>query len=76
MSAGWRVSVEDNGPGVPVVDRERVFVAMERGDPSTPGIGLGLATCRRIVEAHGGLIGIEESYLGGASFWFLLPDVA
>ena len=76
VSGGWRVSVDDNGPGVPVEDRERVFVAMERGDRTAPGIGLGLATCRRIVEAHGGLIGIEESYLGGASFWFVLPDAA
>ncbi|MDO8383507.1 GAF domain-containing sensor histidine kinase [Microbacterium sp.] len=74
VQAGWRVTVDDNGPGVAVEDRERVFVAMERGDRSTPGIGLGLATCRRIVEAHGGLIGIDESHLGGASVWFLLPD--
>lgn len=74
VSGGWRVTVDDNGPGVPLEDRERVFVAMERGHHSTPGIGLGLATCRRIVEAHGGLIGIEDSDLGGASFWFVLPD--
>jgi signal transduction histidine kinase len=74
--AGWRVTVDDNGPGVPLADRERVFLAMERGEHSTPGIGLGLATCRRIVEAHGGLIGIDDSDLGGASFWFVLPDTA
>lgn len=76
IGAGWRITVDDNGPGVPVADRDRVFEAMERGEHSSPGIGLGLSTCRRIIEAHGGLIGIDKSDLGGASFWFVLPDGA
>ncbi len=70
----WRISVEDNGPGVPLTDRESVFGLMERGSTQEPsGLGIGLSTCRRIVEAHGGLIGIEDSELGGATVWVQLP---
>ena len=77
VSAGWRVTVDDNGPGVPEAERERVFGLLERGDdPATRGVqgwGIGLSTCRRIVEAHGGRIGIDDSPLGGASVWMFLP---
>jgi signal transduction histidine kinase len=77
VSGGWRVAVDDNGPGVPEAERERVFGLLERGDdPATRGVqgwGIGLSTCQRIVEAHGGRIGIDDSPLGGASVWMLLP---
>ena len=74
VSAGWRISVEDNGPGVPPAQRERVFDLMERavGD-EVAGLGIGLSTCRLIVQAHGGRIGIDDSVLGGASVWMVLP---
>ena len=74
VSAGWRVSVDDNGPGVSPAARERVFALMERasGD-DVAGLGIGLSTCRRIVQAHGGSIGIADSALGGASVWMVLP---
>ncbi|PSL39152.1 GAF domain-containing protein [Labedella gwakjiensis] len=77
VSAGWRVSVDDNGPGVPRAQRERVFDLMERavGD-EVAGLGIGLSTCRLIVQAHGGSIGIDDSALGGASVWMVLPSVA
>jgi len=69
-----RLAVDDNGPGVPVEKRSRVFDLMERaGVDGVPGLGIGLATCRRIVEAHGGRIGIEDSPLGGARLWATLP---
>lgn len=72
---GWRITVDDNGPGVPEDNRERMFELMERGDPGVvPGMGLGLATCRRIAQAHGGRIGLESSPLGGARVWLFLPD--
>jgi signal transduction histidine kinase len=77
VSAGWRVAVDDNGPGVARELRERVFGLMERGDADdVAGTGIGLSTCRRIVEAHGGRIGIEDSSLGGASVWFVIADSA
>jgi signal transduction histidine kinase len=51
-----------------------VFDPMVRLDTRVPGTGIGLATCRRIVEAHGGRIGVAENPDGGASLWFELPD--
>ncbi len=75
LTGGWRLTIDDDGPGVPVEQRERVFGLLERGDgPEVDGLGIGLSTCRRIVEAHGGRIGIEESPLGGASVWVVLPE--
>ncbi|CAD6008877.1 GAF domain-containing sensor histidine kinase [Agreia sp. COWG] len=74
LDGSWRVTVDDNGPGVPAEQRERVFGLMERGAAGdAPGLGIGLSTCRRIVEAHGGSIGIDDSPLGGASVWVILP---
>lgn len=74
-TTGWRITVDDNGPGVVAHNRERMFDLMERGDAgSVPGLGLGLATCRRIAQAHGGRIGLESSPLGGARVWLFLPD--
>jgi signal transduction histidine kinase len=71
---GFRLVVDDNGPGIAPTERERVFGLMERGaEAAAPGLGIGLATCRRIVEAHGGLIGIEQSDLGGTRVWVTLP---
>ena len=71
---GWRITVDDNGPGVPPEDRERVFALMERGATDAEGLGIGLSTCRRVIEAHGGRIGIDVAPLGGARVWVLLPD--
>ena len=70
---GWRVEVADNGRGIPEGDRVRVFEPMVRLDPSVPGTGIGLATCRRAIEAHGGQIGVESAAGGGTLVWFELP---
>jgi signal transduction histidine kinase len=69
------VSVSDQGPGVPEADRERIFERYVRmGERSgAGGLGLGLAICRRAVEAHGGVIGVTDAEGGGARFWFTLP---
>lgn len=73
-ASGIRLIVDDDGPGIPEDDRERVFGLMERGrNALAPGLGIGLATCRRIAEAHGGQIGISDSPLGGARVWVVLP---
>ena len=67
--------VEDNGPGLPAGREEEIFKKFERGqkESATPGVGLGLAICRAIVEAHGGTIHAENREGGGARFIFNLP---
>lgn len=68
------VEVEDNGPGIPEGDQRRVFDPYVRaGNTKKPGIGLGLATVKRVVEAHGGTVGVESKLGLGARFWFELP---
>ena len=75
VAGGWRLAVDDDGPGVPEAQRERVFGLMERGtQDGVEGLGIGLSTCERIVAAHGGRMGIDTSPLGGASVWAILPD--
>jgi len=67
--------VDDNGPGLPEGKEEMIFKKFERGQPegTTRGVGLGLAICRAIVEAHGGEIHAENRPQGGAHFVFSLP---
>jgi signal transduction histidine kinase len=71
-----RFEVWDTGPGVPPDQRERVFEAFVQGPASTGGIGLGLATVKRLAEAHGGRVGINPRPGGGSIFWFELPGNA
>jgi two-component system sensor histidine kinase KdpD len=69
------LTVADDGPGVPAGSEERMFEKFTRGERETArnGVGLGLAICRAIVEAHGGSIGYSRSALGGAAFIITLP---
>ncbi len=69
----WRIEVVDHGLGVPPEDRERVFAPLARAHEDVEGHGIGLATVRRIVEAHRGHIGIAETDGGGATVWIELP---
>jgi light-regulated signal transduction histidine kinase (bacteriophytochrome) len=57
----WKIRCRDNGQGIPSGAREQVFEPFARVHTSVPGSGLGLATCRRIVEGHGGRIWIATS---------------
>jgi signal transduction histidine kinase len=68
-----RIEVRDRGRGVPAEKAERVFAPLARLDKSIEGSGMGLATCRRTIEAHGGSMGVEERAGGGSVFWFELP---
>lgn len=69
----WHVRIADNGCGVPAVERERVFEPRVRLYTDGSGSGIGLDTCRRVVQAHGGTIGLDETPGGGATLWFQLP---
>jgi signal transduction histidine kinase len=68
------VSVADAGPGVAQRDRARIFEPYVQVEaPRAGGLGLGLAICKRIVDAHGGAIHAEERAGGGSRFVFTLP---
>ncbi len=67
----YRLSAEDDGPGIPEADRKRVFDSFVRlGEPGgqKAGHGLGLAIVKRVVEWHGGEVAVSRSVLGGACF--------
>jgi len=70
-----RVTVDDNGPGLPPGDPELLFAKFQRGrdESNAGGAGLGLAICRAIINAHGGRITAAQRPEGGAHFEFTLP---
>ena len=75
QGAMTRVEVEDTGPGIPREQRDRIFNPYVRAAASkVPGLGLGLATVRRLAEAHGGGVGIANTE-AGSLFWFELPSI-
>jgi len=71
------LTVDDDGPGIPVADRERVFERFTRLDEGRSrdagGFGLGLAMVQTIVERHGGSVSVGDAPLGGARFVVRLP---
>jgi two-component system sensor histidine kinase KdpD len=70
-----QVTVDDEGPGLPTLGRERLFDKFQRGhdEGTVGGAGLGLAICRAIVRAHGGDIAAGDRPGGGARLQFTLP---
>jgi len=77
VATGPLIVVEDRGPGVPDELRTRIFEPFARGRTTDraagSGLGLGLAICRRIVDGHGGTVGVEDRSGGGARFVVRLP---
>jgi signal transduction histidine kinase len=75
---GWLISVSDEGPGISPEDSQSLFQDFSRlsarPTANEKSTGLGLAITRRLVQAHGGQIGVESEAGKGARFWFTLPD--
>jgi signal transduction histidine kinase len=69
----WLVTVRDNGVGVAREHSSAIFGMFSRVERRVEGSGIGLAVCRRVVEAHGGHIWVEPADGGGSSFRFTLP---
>ncbi|MFD1304224.1 sensor histidine kinase, partial [Methylobacterium marchantiae] len=76
-AGGLEIVVEDDGPGIPPEERERIFEPFYRLDRSrdraTGGFGLGLSIAHKAVALHGGSLHVEDALLGGARFVVTLP---
>ncbi len=70
---GIRISVADEGPGLPAGGDEMIFEKYIQSENRDSGVGLGLYVCKAIIEAHGGAIWAENRPAGGARFVFELP---
>ena len=76
---GARVSVVDQGPGIPLSEQERIWERFYRVESiaakhsSSDGLGLGLHVCRQIVQLHEGQIGLQSKIGEGSTFWLTLP---
>lgn len=70
-----RITVTDNGIGIEPQYSDRIFMIFQRlhTHEEYPGTGIGLAMCKKIVEFHGGRIGIDGEYSEGTRIWFTLP---
>lgn len=73
----WKVSVSDQGPGIPEDKRDRLFNKFSQLDQPAEikkeGSGLGLYICKLLIEVQGGKVGFEPGQSGGSSFYFELP---
>jgi len=67
------LSVADNGPGIPVEIRARIFDPFYTTKPSGEGTGIGLALCSSIIRSYGGAISVSDTLNGGATFTIELP---
>jgi signal transduction histidine kinase len=75
VQGGWRFSIHDNGIGIPVAFRGRIFGVFKRLDSTREStIGMGLAICRRIVDFYGGRIWVDSKDGDGSTFYFTIPD--
>jgi signal transduction histidine kinase len=75
---GVRITIIDNGPGIPAEQRQRIFerfVTFNPGGGQVRGTGLGLTWCKLATEAHGGTIRVDEAPGGGSAFHVTIPGL-
>ncbi len=77
LDGAFTVSVADTGPGIAETDQPKIFEEFQQVDNSSTrkkgGTGLGLSIAKRIIEMHGGHIGVESAVGKGSTFWFTVP---
>lgn len=77
QDAGWRITVADQGPGIPPALAQSAFERFSRGpNPRTPGAGLGLSIIKRVVDIHHGRLSLSNRPGGGLEAVVLLPASA
>jgi len=76
LGSEWIIKVRDNGVGIPPEHHERIFGLFNRlHGPETPGAGIGLAICRKIIDAMGGAIWMEPAPGSGSIFCFTIAEM-
>lgn len=70
----WKFLVKDNGPGIPQDLQAKLFEPRASAQSEVPGLGLGLAICHKIVEEHGGEMGLQSTSSAGSTFYFTLRE--
>jgi signal transduction histidine kinase len=76
VDQGWQFCIQDNGTGIPAQECDRIFRLFHRVSPDNnpvQGSGIGLATCQKIVERHGGKIWVESCLGSGTTLFFTIP---
>ncbi|HEY7490449.1 MAG TPA: ATP-binding protein, partial [Candidatus Tectomicrobia bacterium] len=75
--AAFRVAVSDTGAGIAEAEQQKIFEEFQQADGTSVrphgGTGLGLAIAKKLIEMHGGQIGVESRLGQGSTFWFTLP---